>query len=37
LGLDMPPSDPASLVRRWESDKTIWQPLIRSLNIKLDG
>lgn len=37
LGLDMPASDPASLARRWESDKATWQPLIRSLNIKLDG
>lgn len=37
LGLDMPPSDPDSLARRWESDKATWQPLIRSLNIKLDG
>jgi len=37
LGLDMPPSDPQSMAQRWEGDKATWQPLIRSLNIKLDG
>ena len=37
LGLDVPPSDPASFAQRWQSDKAIWQPLIRSLDIKLDG
>ena len=37
LGLDVPPSDPASFTQRWQSDKAIWQPLIRSLDIKLDG
>ncbi len=37
LGLDMPPSDPDTMAQRWASDKATWQPLIRSLNIKLDG
>ncbi|MBB3747120.1 tripartite-type tricarboxylate transporter receptor subunit TctC [Rhizobium sp. BK591] len=34
LGLDMPPE---TMAQRWASDKATWQPLIRSLNIKLDG
>ncbi len=37
LGLDMPPSDQDTFVKRWQSDKDTLQPLIRSLNIKLDG
>lgn len=37
LGLDMPPSDQDTFVKRWQSDKETLQPLIRSLNIKLDG
>jgi len=37
LGLDVPASDPATFARRWQADKAIWQPLIRSLGIKLDG
>jgi len=37
LGLDTPPSDPNSFAQRWQSEKDTWQPLIRSLNIKLDG
>ncbi|CDM63098.1 tripartite tricarboxylate transporter substrate binding protein [Rhizobium favelukesii] len=37
LGLDMPPSDPETMAQRWASEKATWQPLIRSLNIKLDG
>ncbi|MBB3649117.1 tripartite-type tricarboxylate transporter receptor subunit TctC [Rhizobium sp. BK619] len=37
LGLDMPPSYPETMAQRWASDKATWQPLIRSLNIKLDG
>ncbi|MCP2138509.1 tripartite-type tricarboxylate transporter receptor subunit TctC [Rhizobium sp. SLBN-94] len=37
LGLDMPPSDQDTFVKRWQGDKETLQPLIRSLNIKLDG
>jgi tripartite-type tricarboxylate transporter receptor subunit TctC len=37
LGLDLPRSDPETFAKRWQADKAIWQPLIRSLEIKLDG
>ncbi|WP_061934713.1 tripartite tricarboxylate transporter substrate binding protein [Aureimonas sp. AU22] len=37
LGLDMPASDPETFRRRWDDDKALWQPLIKSLDIKLDG
>ncbi|KQQ86249.1 tripartite tricarboxylate transporter substrate binding protein [Aureimonas sp. Leaf324] len=37
LGLDMPASDPETFRRRWDEDKALWQPLIRSLDIKLHG
>ncbi|WP_027547836.1 tripartite tricarboxylate transporter substrate binding protein [Bradyrhizobium sp. WSM2254] len=35
LGLDMPASDTETFAKRWQEDKAIWQPLIRSLDIKL--
>jgi tripartite-type tricarboxylate transporter receptor subunit TctC len=35
LGLDLPQSDPETFEKRWQEDKAYWQPLIRSLNIKL--
>ena len=37
LGLGVLPSDPASFTRLWQSDREIWQPLIRSLNITVEG
>lgn len=37
LGLDLPRSDPETFAKRWQEDRGIWQPLIRSLDIKLDG
>jgi tripartite-type tricarboxylate transporter receptor subunit TctC len=37
LGLDLPRSDPETFAKRWQQDKAFWQPLIRSLDIKLDG
>jgi tripartite-type tricarboxylate transporter receptor subunit TctC len=37
LGLDMPPSDPQTFAERWKADAALWQPLIQSLNIKING
>jgi tripartite-type tricarboxylate transporter receptor subunit TctC len=37
LGLDMPPCDPQTFADRWQADRAVWQPLIRSLNIKISG
>lgn len=37
LGLDLPKSDTATFEKRWQDDEAIWQPLIRSLNIKIGG
>jgi tripartite-type tricarboxylate transporter receptor subunit TctC len=37
MGLETPPSDPATFARWWATEKAIWQPLIRDLGIALDG
>ena len=36
LGLDMPQGDPQSFAKLWQEEKAIWQPLIKSLGVKLD-
>lgn len=35
LGLRIPASDTKSFEKRWQEDKTVWQPIIRNLGISL--
>lgn len=36
LGLDLPQGDPQTFAKLWQEEKAIWQPLIKSLGVKLD-
>ena len=36
-GFDLPQGDAQTFTKVWQEDKAIWQPLIKSLGIKLDG